>query len=354
MKVFCTGATGFVGAHTALALLEAGHEVRLLVRNEEAARDWFEARGRHIERFVTVDIRDQIALQHAMVGCDAVFHAAATVSLDPRKARDTYDNNVGATKAVLGAAHALGIGNLLYVSSVAALFHPGAPRVDETTPLADMSEAYSRSKRDSEEYVRELQQRGAPVQITYPVAVVGPDDPKLSAANRALTTFIGQMLPRSTTGFQVVDVRDVADAHRWLLEHPPTGDFEDARYIIGGHFYPWDELRQRLEALLGRRIFSPRVSPRLMRAMGTTADRIKKLVPFETQISAESMAISTQWPPADSSRFLARSGLYFRPGEETFGDTIRWMVGAGHIPVKKAGRLVRLDATSVIERHSTP
>jgi nucleoside-diphosphate-sugar epimerase len=354
MKVFCTGATGFVGAHTALALLEEGHELRLLVRNEPAARQWFECHGHRVERFVTVDICDRAALQHAMVGCDAVFHAAATVSLDPRKARDTYDNNVGATRAVLGAAHAIDIGNLLYVSSVAALFHPGAPRVDESTPLADLSEAYSRSKRDSDEYVRELQKQGVPVQISYPVAVIGPDDPKLSAANRALATFISQMLPRSTTGFQCVDVRDLAQAHRWLLKRPPTGDFEDARYIVGGHFYPWDELRERLEALLGRRIVSPRVSPRLMRAMGTTADRIKKLVPFETQISAESMAINTQWPPADSSRFLAKSGLYFRPGEETFGDTIRWMVGAGHIPVRKAGRLLHLAATSVIERNSAP
>jgi nucleoside-diphosphate-sugar epimerase len=351
MKVFATGATGFVGAHTVLALLAAGHETRLLVRDEPRARHWFESHGQHIERCVTVDIRDQAAVQRAIVGCDAVFHAAAAVSLDPRKARETYDTNVGATKAVLGAAHALGIANLVYVSSVAALFHPGAPRVDESTPLADVSEAYSRSKRDSEEYVRELQ-HSVPVQITYPVAVVGPDDPKLSAANRALATFVGQMLPRSTTGFQCVDVRDLAQAHRWLLEHPPTRDVADARYIVGGHFYPWDELRRRLEALLGRRIFSPRVSPRLLRAIGTTADCAKKLVPFDTQISAESMAINTLWPPADSSRFVAKSGLRFRPGDETFGDTIRWMVEAGHIAVKKAGRLARLDGISVIERHA--
>ena len=66
MKVFCTGATGFVGAHTALALLAAGHEPQLLVRDQKAARDWFEARGRRIGRFVTVDIRDQTALQHTM------------------------------------------------------------------------------------------------------------------------------------------------------------------------------------------------------------------------------------------------------------------------------------------------
>ncbi|WP_084268287.1 NAD-dependent epimerase/dehydratase family protein [Mycobacterium avium] len=354
MRVFATGATGLVGAHTVLALLDAGHEMRLLVRDEPRARRWFESRGQHIERFVTVDITDQAAVQHAMAGCDAVFHAAASVSLDPRKGRETYDTNVGATRAVLGAAHALGIGKMLYVSSVAALFHPGAARVDESTPLADVSEAYSRTKRDSEEYVRELQQRGLPVQITYPVAVVGPDDPKLSAANRALATFVGQMLPRSTTGFQCVDVRDLAQAHQWLLAHPPSRAFEDARYIIGGHFYAWDQLRERLEALLGRRIFSPRVSPRLIRAIGTTADRAKKLVPFETQISAESMAINTLWPPADSSRFVAKSGLCFRPGEETLGDTIRWMVEAGHIPVKKAGRLGTPHAVSVIERHGAP
>ncbi len=323
MKVFCTGATGFVGAHTALALLEEGHELRLLVRDEPAARRWFESRGHRVNCYVTVDIGDKTALQQAMAGCDAVFHAAAAVSLDPRKARETYDTNVGSTRAVLGAAHTSGIGNVLYVSSVTALFHPGAARVDESTPLADVSEPYSRSKRDSEEYVRELQHRGVPVQITYPVGVVGPDDPKLSAANRALATFIGQMLLRSTTGFQCVDVRDLAQAHRWLLDHPPTRDFVDARYIVGGHFYPWDELRQRLEAVLGRCILSPRVSPRLLRAMGTAADRAKKLVAFETQISAESMTINTLWPPADSSRFVAKTGMCFRPGEETFADAIR-------------------------------
>src|SRR3954463_6354694 len=111
MKVFCTGATGFVGAHTALGLLVAGHQLRLLVRNEQAARDWFRAHGRRIDDLVTVDIRDQAALEHAMAGCDAVFHAAAAVSLDRRRARETYDTNISATRAVCGAAHTLGIGN---------------------------------------------------------------------------------------------------------------------------------------------------------------------------------------------------------------------------------------------------
>jgi dihydroflavonol-4-reductase len=339
MKVFCTGATGFVGAHSALALLSAGHEVQLLVRNERAARDWFEARGRHIERCFTVDLCDQAALQQAMAGCEAVFHAAATVSVDPRRAREVYASNVGATKAVLGAACEAGIRNLLYVSSVMVFFQPGAPGVDESTPLADVCESYSRSKRDSEVIARELQRRGLPLQIAYPAGVIGPDDPKLSAANRAFATCVAKALPRTTTGFQCIDVRDLARAHVWLLENPPTADFEAARYIVGGHFYPWGELRQRLEAVLGRRLTSPRVSPSLMRAIGAAVDKANRLVPFDTQISAEAMAINTGWPPADSTRFVARSGLRFRCGEDTFADTVRWMAEAGHIPRKKAGRL---------------
>ncbi|MGH3578001.1 MAG: NAD-dependent epimerase/dehydratase family protein [Mycobacterium sp.] len=303
-----------------------------------------------MERFVTVDIGDQAAVQHAMVGCDAVFHAAAAVSLGPHTARESYDNNVVATKTVLGAASTLGIDNLLHVSSLTALFQPGLSRVDESTPLAEAFDAYSRSKRDSDEYVRGLQQRGVPVQITYPSAVIGPDDPKLSAGNRMLASWICRLLPRTTTGFQGVDVRDLAQAHCWLLEHPFTRDFERARYIVGGRFYPWGQLHQHLEALLGRPIFSPRLSPGLLGATSATVDRIKKLVPFETQISTESMAITTRWSPASSSRFLEESGLRFRPGEETFGDTIRWMVAAGHIPLNKAGRLGGASSPALDER----
>ncbi|WP_082973896.1 NAD-dependent epimerase/dehydratase family protein [Mycobacterium sp. E740] len=334
MEIFCTGATGFVGAHTALALLGRGHRLRLLVRDEARARHWFESHGHQIDRFVTADLNDRTAVERAMAGCDAVFHAAATVSLNRAEAEKTYANNVGAAKSVLDAADHLDIDNVVYVSSVTALFRPGLARIDEMTPLGDVSEAYSRSKRDGDAYVRGLQQRGLPVQITYPSGVVGPDDPKLSALNRAVKSFVCQALPRTSGGLQAVDVRDLAQAHLWLLEHPNTGDPEGARYIVGGHFYPWAELRRVLENLLGYRVFSPRVAPRLMRATGAAVDVVRRVVPFEAQISAESMVINTLLPPADSSRFVSKSGVTFRSGEDTFADTIRWLAGAGHVDLE--------------------
>lgn len=351
MEVFCTGATGFVGAHTVAALLEGGHDVRLLVRDERAARRWFESHGHRIERYICADIHDQTAVEGAMAGCEAVFHAAASVSLNPRRARETYDNNVGATKTVLDAAYALDIPNVLHVSSVTALFHPGVAHIDEWTPLADVSEAYSRSKRDSEEYVRRLQERGMPVQIAYPTGVIGPDDPKLSACNRAVKSFVCQVLPRSTSGLQCVDVRDLAGAHLWLLNHPVQGDSTNARYIVGGHFCVWDDLRRLLEKLVGRTLFSPRIAPKVMRAAGAAVDLARTVVPVESLISAESMAINTLWSPADSSRFVTTSGMTFRSSEESLGDTIRWMVEAGHVPPRKAGNLVWRRATP---EHSAP
>jgi nucleoside-diphosphate-sugar epimerase len=276
-------------------------------------------------------MQDAAAVKRAMYGCDAVFHAAAAVSLDPNKAQETYDNNLGCVKAVIGSACDLGIQRMVHVSSLSVLFHPGLSEINEEMPLADCKDAYSRSKRDSDRYVRDLQQRGCPVQIVYPSAIVGPDDPKLSEANHALMRFVTEFLPLTTSGFQTVDVRDLALANLFLLENSPKEHLEDARYIIGGHYYPWNEFHRALQVAAGRRIFAMKVAPGLLRAVGRSFDALNRLVPFETQISAEAMSFVTQWSPASSARFERLANFRFRSGEETFRDTLKWLASAQHI-----------------------
>ena len=84
MKVMLTGATGFIGGHTLKALLDAGHEVRALVRSTEkldrmrALQD-IEAEVDH----VVGDMTDPAAVASALEGCDACVHTAAFTSLDP-------------------------------------------------------------------------------------------------------------------------------------------------------------------------------------------------------------------------------------------------------------------------------
>ena len=338
MKVLVTGATGLVGAHSARALLEAGHDVRLYVRNAEAARRYFADCGLPVADIATGDVRDSAKVRAALAGCDGVLHAAALVSLDPRRAQEIIDNNLAGTRAVVGGAVEAGLRRVVYVSSLEVFDLKNRAAVTEDTPLTRSTLAYSRSKRECEEYVRGLQAGGAPVQVTYPAGVLGPEDPKLSEANRGLGTLLGTV-PLTSTGMQIVDVRDLAAAHRWLLERDVAANGGAGRFIIGGRYLPWAELHAALSRATGRRIPAPRVPGAMLRGIGHAIDGIKAIVPFNTQLSSDAMAIATQWSPADSSRYLAASGRQFRPSDETFTTTIRWLAQAGHVPGKLAGRL---------------
>ena len=340
MKVLVTGATGLVGAHGARALLEAGHDVRLYVRNAEAARQYFACRGRAVTDIVTGDVRDMPRVRAALEGCEGVLHAAALVSLDPRRAQEVIDNNLAGVRAVVGGAAEADIARIAYVSSLEVFDLAGHGAIDEDSPLTRSRLAYSRSKRECEEYVRGLQAQGAPIAITYPAGVLGPDDPKLSEANRGLATLLSTV-PITSTGMQTVDARDLALAHRWLLENPPGPG--GVRYIVGGRYLPWAELHAALSRVTGRRIPAPRVPGALLRAIGHAIDAVKAIVPLDTQLSSDAMAIATQWSPADSSRYLAASGRPFRPSEETFAATIRWLAQAGHVPARLAGALAEMN-----------
>ncbi|MCG8316489.1 MAG: NAD-dependent epimerase/dehydratase family protein [Pseudomonadales bacterium] len=339
MKIFLTGATGLIGAHTALALLEAGHTLRLLVRNKQLAKNYFFKHGYQLadDTFIEADMRDAATLRTAMQGCDAVLHAAAMVSLDPKKAEEIYRSNIDSIDAVIGTAHQLSIQNIVYVSSLGAFFIPDGGPINENSPLGISKEAYSKSKRDCEAYVRELQQKGYPIQITYPSGTFSPDDPKLNESNHALTALL-KVVPQTTSGTQCIDARDLAQVHVKLLENPPN-DFSNARYIVAGHFYSWREFHELLEKVTGRKIFAPPAPGAMLRFFGFLGDIIKKIYPMDFPMTSESMAIVSQWPVADSSKVLATCQMNFRPGEETFKDTIGWMAKAGHLDKRLAGVL---------------
>jgi len=339
MKVFVTGATGFLGAHTTLELLQAGHAVRLLVRNPQAAKDYFARHGYAVDDLLVADMLEKERIADGMRGCDAVLHAAAMVSLDQKRGEEVYRTNVGGMESVIASAIDAGIHNIVYVSSTAALFRPNAPVLDETSPLGSFRSAYARSKTDCERWVRERQAAGAPVQVSYPSGVIGPDDPGLSESNAALKSFVRSSMLRTSSGSMWVDVRDVARMHRWLLENPRASDFESHRYLIGGHFYSWHDFHAILEALTGRQISAPSVPGGVLRAAGRLLDVVRHVRPVETPITTESMAIMTQCPPANSDRILKASGLEFRPVEQTVRDTLQWLVAAGRLRERYIGSL---------------
>jgi len=336
VKVLVTGGTGFTGSHTVRALVAAGHQLRLLVRDAGKVRRVFEPHGFVPEDLVVGDMTDATAVEKALVGCDGVVHAAALVDLRRASARLVEDTNARGVELVVGGAAQRGLPRIVYVSSLSVFFVPGGPPVSPELPIAPATTAYARSKARAEVYVRELQAKGAPIRISYPAGILGPDDPGMSDANHAVYSWFKDTGVVTSSGFQPVDVRDVAALHLKLLELPAGAH----RYAAAAEMLPWAEIYPLMDRITGRRMRRIRVSGRLMRAAGSVGDVVKRIYDFNFPLTRDSMEFATQWPGADAERTTRELGLAFRPIEETYRDTLAWMYRAGHLTAAHVGRLV--------------
>jgi dihydroflavonol-4-reductase len=104
MRVLVTGGTGYVGSHTVAALVEGGHEVRLLIRAVQRVAPAVAPLGLQAADLDTVvgDVTDPEAVQRAVQGCQAVVHAGSVYSFDSRDTRRIRRVNVRGTDLVLG------------------------------------------------------------------------------------------------------------------------------------------------------------------------------------------------------------------------------------------------------------
>jgi len=341
VKVLVTGATGFTGSHTVRALVAAGHDVRLFARDPDKVRLVFEPHGFVPDDVVVGDMTDPDAVQRALAGCDGVVHTAAQVELRRSAARRVEDSNIRGVELIIGGAARRGLASIVHVSSLGVFFIPGGPPLSPELPIAPGTTAYARSKARGEEYVRRLQEQGAPISISYPAAIVGPDDPGMSTANHGIYSSLRDATLLTSSGFQVVDVRDLAALHVKLLDLARPG----ARYPAAAEMCSWAEIYALLVELTGNRVRRLRVPGRLLRAAGSVGDVVKLVHDFNFPLTRDAMEFTTLWPGADAARTTRELGVSFRDVAETFRDTVSWMYGAGHLTPAQVGKLA--DNTSL-------
>ncbi|MBW2268087.1 MAG: NAD-dependent epimerase/dehydratase family protein [Deltaproteobacteria bacterium] len=339
MRVLVTGGTGFVGSHTVAALVAAGHEPHLLVRDPGKLENLCSKHDLPRCEYTRGDMTDAHAVRRALEGCDGVVHAAALVALERARARQAIDTNLRGTELVLGTARQMGVERIVYVSTAAVLFDPARGPIRPTHPVAPSAgSAYGLSKSQCELFVRGLQEAGVCVRTVYPLQVIGPRDPGLSEGNQGLKMLME--LPRlipSAGGMQAIDVRDLAAIHVALLEADPAPE----RHVTAGQYLTWAQVCTRLDGLTGNRTPRLSVDGRLVRWLGRLGDEVQRWVDLGVPLTAEAMEYASRWPGADSSQTLAEFGVSFRPLEETFEDTLRWLHEAGHLSSKRIGRLAR-------------
>jgi nucleoside-diphosphate-sugar epimerase len=331
MRVLVTGGTGFVGSHSARALRAAGHTLRLLVRSRDKVERVFPGSDSDV---VVGDVTDPAAVAKALDAVDAVVHCAAVVAIEARRAHEVRDTNLRSVELVVGGAAERGVRAIVYVSSLGALFAPGAP-LSEHSPIAAAHSPYARSKADGEAYVRKLQAAGAPVRTVYPPGIVGPDDPGLSEGNHTIRAFLTQLMVDTATGFEIVDVRDLAA----LIAALVAPSAAPGRYVVSGAYLSWPDTIALIDELIGRRVRRVRVNGPLLRLLGRAGDLVKHVYPFDFPLSGEAMDFATQWPGVVRSPAIDALGVRFRDGRETYADTIRWLCRAGHVTRAQAGKL---------------
>jgi dihydroflavonol-4-reductase len=284
---------------------------------------------------VVGDASDAESVRRAMDGCDAVLHAAAVFSYDARDAREMRRVNARATEVVLGAACAAGLDPIVHVSSYVALLPPVAV-LDADSPVGHPRGVYARSKTETEQMARELQDQGAPVVITYPGLVWGPHDPHLGEAATFARSVLRGLVPMVPPGeIPVVDVGDVAAAHAATLT-PGRGP---RRYMLAGGTASLAAQIKVMRRLTGRRLVTVTAPAPLVLGITAAGDVAQRVLPFRLPFNFGGVWVAVNGGPIDASATERDLGVRFRPLEDSIEDMLRWLHGAGHLTDRQAGRL---------------
>ncbi len=247
MRIFVTGATGFVGHHVACALAANGADLRLLVRKTSNLANLEGIRG---ETWLG-DLAEPESLRPALEGCDAVVHVAADYRLWIRDPKAMYRANVDGTRDLLRLAREAGVRRFVYTSSVATMhFRTDGLIINEDTPvsLADMVGHYKRSKFLAEQQAIAAAQDGQQVIILNPTTPIGPNDAKPTPTGRIFVDFLNGKFPAYVdTGLNLVDVAEVARAHVLALTKGKPG----RRYILGGENLTLKQILYKMAAITG-------------------------------------------------------------------------------------------------------
>lgn len=168
MKILVTGATGYIGSHTVLELLEAGHEVvgvdNLINSDRESLRRVESLTGCEV-RFIEADIRNREAMTELLMSAgqseapvDAVMHFAGlkAVGESTEKPLAYYENNIGGTLALTQAMDAAGVRRLIFSSSATVYGDPESVPIPETAAIGQPSNPYGYSKLMIEQILGDL------------------------------------------------------------------------------------------------------------------------------------------------------------------------------------------------------
>ncbi len=249
MRVFVTGASGFIGQRLVQILTQRGDTVHALCRKRSP--------GTILPEGVSVfegDILDPPSTERAMTGCEGVLHVAGYAKNWARDPQDFYTVNVRGTQNVMQAALKLKVKRAVYTSSAMTLGPSnGVPLHENSLRTAPVLTDYEASKLEAEELVRTYARQGLEVAIVSPTRVHGPG---LLTEGNSLTRMFKLYLEGK---YRVIPgdgealgnyafLEDVARGHLLALERGTPGE----QYTLGGENVSYNTLFTLVASISGR------------------------------------------------------------------------------------------------------
>lgn len=329
MRIFLTGATGFVGHHVAEALAAQGADLRMLVRKTSNLKNVEGIAG----DTVVGDLARPESFAPALAGCDAVMHVAADYRLWIRDPDTMYRANVDGTRELLRLAREAKVPRVVYTSSVATMhFRTDGIIINEDTPvsLADMVGHYKRSKFMAEQQAIAAAEDGQQVIILNPTTPIGPNDSKPTPTGRIFVDFLNRKFPAYVdTGLNLVDVAEVARTHVDALTRGAPG----RRYILGGENLTLKQILDKMSAITG----IPSPTTRIPFAVAATYAFFEEWITGrirgkEPRATLEEVRMGRKKMFASSARAQQELGFRIVPVYPAMRAAIDWFRANGYAP----------------------
>ena len=328
MKVFLTGATGFVGSHVAKLAAAQGVSLRVLTRSTSNTSNLPAS-----AEVVLGDLREPSAFASALQGCDALVHVAADYRLWVPDPQEMYKANVEGTRELLRLAREAGVPRVVYTSSVATMgFKSDGTVVDETTPVSEahMIGHYKRSKWLAEQEAIAAARAGQHVIVLNPTTPIGAMDVKPTPTGRILVDFLNRNFPAYVdTGLNLVDVEEIARMHLTALEHGRPGE----RYILGGENLTLKQILDRMSSITGLPSPTMQVPHAVAMAFAFFDETITgKLLGKEPRATVEAVRMGKKKMFASSHKAELELGFKVLPVYAALRSAIEWFVEHGYAP----------------------
>ncbi|HJZ13047.1 MAG TPA: NAD-dependent epimerase/dehydratase family protein [Acidobacteriota bacterium] len=326
MKIFLTGATGYLGYEVLRALLSRNHQITALVRSPKTA-----SLPSDVE-LVEGAIENSGSYRQALQGQDVFVHIAALVKMWARDRKNFERINVDALQEAIRNAADAGLKKFIYTSSFIALGPSNGTALTEADDRRTnhFHNDYERSKHLGDQLARRFIRDGYPVTILYPGVIYGPG--KLTDGNiiaKNVVPFLNRRMPFGL-GIQVwcyAFIKDVVSGFLRVIEGVVPSD----RYILGGENVDGRSFYQTLYEVTGKKpVFNIPMKMALIAGYGEYL--LAQLFGREpSMLTHEVVEIYKRSWAYDSSHAIRELDYKITPLKDGLMEMVTWLKNAGLI-----------------------